>query len=99
MISVHLNNGNLIIFKTGKITFKKGKLFVNLNPTLNHNFDYEKQLKEVYKVEEWTCRNEVCIAIAQRTIYRGYLLKRGIKIQTTAECRINGTGEIEWIYY
>ena len=99
MIRVYLNNGNLIIFKTDKIIFKKGKLFVNLNPTLNHNFDYEKQLKEVYKVEEWTCRNENCIAITQRIIYRGYLLKRGVEVQTTAECSINGTGEIEWIYY
>ena len=93
MIRVHLNNGNLIIFKTGKITFKKGKLFVNLNPTLNHNFDYEKQLKEVYKVEEWTCRNE------KRIIYRGYLLKRGVEVQTTAECSINEKGETKWIYY
>ena len=92
MIRVHLNNGNLIIFKTGKITFKKGKLFVNLNPTLNHNFDYEKQLKEVYKVEEWTCRNE------KRIIYRGELLKRGVGVQTTAECSINEKGE-KWIYY
>ena len=99
MISVHLNNGNLIIFKTDKIIFKKGKLFVDSNPTLNHNFEYEKQLKEVYKVEECTCRNEACIAITQRTIYRGYLLKRGVEVQTTAECSINGTGEIEWIYY
>ena len=99
MLNVYLNNGNLIIFKKAKATFENGKLFVNLNPTLNHNFDYAKDLKEVYKVEECTCRNEVCIAITQRTIYRGYLLKRGIKIQTTAECRINGTGEIEWIYY
>ena len=99
MLNVYLNNGNLIIFKTDKITFKKGKLFVNLNPTLNHNFDYEKDLKEVYKVEECTCRNEACIAITQRIIYRGYLLKRGVEVQTTAECSINGTGEIEWIYY
>ena len=86
MISVHLNNGNLIIFKTGKITFKKGKLFVNLNPTLNHNFDYEKQLKEVYKVEEWTCRNE------KRIIYRGELLKRGVEVAVKAECSVNERG-------
>ena len=93
MISVHLNNGNLIIFEKAKATFKNGKLFVDSNPTLNHNFDYEKGLKEVYKVEECTRRNEACI------IYRGYLLKRGVEVQTTAECSINGTGEIEWIYY
>ena len=93
MISVHLNNGNLIIFEKAKATFKNGKLFVDSNPTLNHNFDYEKDLKEVYKVEECTRRNEACI------IYRGYLLKRGVEVQTTAECSINGTGVIEWIYY
>ena len=93
MISVYLNNGNLIIFKTGKITFKKGKLFVNLNPTLNHNFDYEKQLKEVYKVEEWTCRNE------KRIIYRGELLKRGVEVTVKAECSMNEKGETKWIYY
>ena len=89
MISVYLNNGNLIIFEKAKATFENGKLFVDSNPTLNHNFDYEKDLKEVYKVEECTRRNEACI------IYRGYLLKRGVEVQTTAECRINGTGEIE----
>ena len=93
MIRVHLNNGNLIIFKTGKITFKKGKLFVNLNPTLNHNFEYEKQLKEVYKVEEWTCRNE------KRIIYRGELLKRGVEVTVKAECSMNEKGETKWIYY
>lgn len=92
MISVHLNNGNLIIFKTGKITFKKGKLFVNLNPTLNHNFDYEKQLKEVYKVEEW-------VATTQRIIYRGELLKRGVEVTVKAECSMNEKGETKWIYY
>ena len=99
MIRVHLNNGNLIIFKTGKITFKKGKLFVNLNPTLNHNFDYGKQLKEVYKVEEWTCRNENCVAITQRIIYRGELLKRGVEVTVKAECSMNEKGETKWIYY
>ena len=93
MIRVHLNNGNLIIFKTGKITFKKGKLFVNLNPTLNHNFDYEKQLKEVYKVEEWTCRNE------KRIIYRGELLKRGVEVTVKAECSMNEKGETKWTYF
>ena len=94
MLNVYLNNGNLIIFKTGKITFKKGKLFVNLNPTLNHNFDYGKQLKEVYKVEEWTCRNENCVAI-----YRGELLKRGVEVTVKAECSINEKGVTKWIYY
>ena len=94
MIKVYLNNGNLIIFEKAKATFENGKLFVDSNPTLKHNFDYEKDLKEGYKVEECTCRNEACIAITQRIIYKGYLLKRGIKIQTTAECSINGTGEI-----
>ena len=93
MISVYLNNGNLIIFEKAKATFENGKLFVDSNLTLNHNFDYEKDLKEVYKVEECTRRNEACI------IYRGYLLKRGVEVQTTAECSINGTGVIEWIYY
>ena len=93
MISVYLNNGNLIIFEKAKATFENGKLFVDSNLTLNHNFDYEKDLKEVYKVEECTHRNVACI------IYRGYLLKRGVEVQTTAECSINGTGEIEWIYY
>ena len=99
MISVYLNNGNLIIFKTGKITFKKGKLFVNLNPTLNHNFDYEKQLKEVYKVEEWTCRNENGVAITQRIIYRGYLLKRGVEVKVKSKSSMNEKGETKWIYY
>ena len=93
MLNVYLNNGNLIIFEKAKATFKNGKLFVDSNPTLNRNYDYEKDLKEVYKVEECTCRNE------ERIIYRGYLLKRGVEVQTTAECSINGTGVIEWIYY
>ena len=99
MLSVYLNNGIVYTFKKGKPLFENGKLFINFNPTLNRNFDYEKDLKEVYKVEECTCRNEACIAITQRIIYRGYLLKRGVEVQTTAECSINGTGEIEWIYY
>ena len=97
MLNVYLNNGNLIIFEKAKATFENGKLFVDSNPTLNHNFDYEKDLKEVYKVEECTCRNETC---TQRIIYRGYLLKRGVEVQTTAECSINKKGEIKkWIYY
>ena len=99
MIKVYLNNGNLIIFEKAKATFENGKLFVDSNPTLNHNFDYEKELKEVYKVEECTCRNEACIAITQRLIYRGYLLKRGIEVPTTAEGYIDEKGETEWIYY
>ena len=99
MIKVYLNNGNLIIFEKAKATFENGKLFVDSNPTLNHNFDYEKELKEVYKVEECTCRNEACIAITQRLIYRGYLLKRGIEVPTTAEGYIDEKGETEWTYY
>ena len=93
MLNIYLNNGNLIIFEKGKVTFGKEHLYITYD-----NIIYQKDLKEVYKVEECTCRNEDCTC-TQRTIYRGYLLKRGIKIQTTAECRINGTGEIEWIYY
>ena len=94
MIKVHLNSGALYKFKKGKVTFGKEHLYITYD-----NIIYQKQLKEVYKVEECTCRNEACIAITQRTIYRGYLLKRGVEVQTTAECSINGTGEIEWIYY
>ena len=77
MIRVHLNNGNLIIFKTGKIIF----------------------MKEVYKVEEWTCRNENCVAITQRIIYRGEILKRGVEVTVKAECSMNEKGETKWIYY
>ena len=94
MIKVHLNSGTLYKFKKGKVTFGKEHLYVTYD-----NIIYQKDLKEVYKVEECTCRNEACIAITQRIIYRGYLLKRGVEVQTTAECSINGTGEIEWIYY
>lgn len=93
MVKVYLNNGTVYTFKKGKPLFENGKLFINFNPTLNHNFDYQKELKEVYKVEECTCKNE------KRLIYRGYLLKRGVEVQTTAECSINGTGETEWTYY
>ena len=98
MLNVYLNNGNLIIFEKAKATFKNGKLFVDSNPTLNHNFDYEKDLKEVYKVEEGTCKNEEGTC-TQRLIYRGYLLKRGIEVPTTAECSMNEMGETEWTYY
>ena len=94
MIKVQLNSGHLIIFEKAKATFEKEHLYITYD-----NIIYHKELKEVYKVEECTCRNEACIAITQRTIYRGYLLKRGVEVQTTAECSINGTGEIEWIYY
>ena len=94
MIKVHLNGGALYKFKKGKVTFGKEHVYITYD-----NITYQKDLKEVYKVEECTCRNEACIAITQRTIYRGYLLKRGVEVQTTAECSINGTGEIEWIYY
>ena len=94
MLNIYLNNGNLIIFEKGKVTFGKEHLYITYD-----NIIYQKDLKEVYKVEECTCRNEACIAITQRIIYRGYLLKRGVEVQTTAECRINGTEEIEWIYY
>ena len=98
MLSVYLNNGTVYTFKKGKPLFENGKLFINFNPTLNHNFDYQKELKEVYKVEEGTCKNEdgTC---TQRLIYRGYLLKRGIEVPTTAECSMNETGETEWTYY
>ena len=99
MLNVYLNNGNLIIFEKAKATFENGKLFVDSNPTLNHNFDYEKDLKEVYKVEECTCRNENCIAITQRIIYRGELLKRGVEVTVKAECSMNEKGETKWIYY
>ena len=91
MLNVYLNNGNLIIFEKAKATFENGKLFVDSNPTLNHNFDYEKDLKEVYKVvEDMEDDNSL-----QRELYRGYLLKRGVEVQTTAECSINKKGEIK----
>ena len=99
MIKVYLNNGTVYTFKKGKPLFENGKLFINFNPTLNHNFDYQKELKEVYKVEEGTCKNENCVAITQRLIYRGYLLKRGIEVPTTAEGYIDEKGETEWTYY
>ena len=90
MIKVYLNNGNLIIFEKGKVTFGKEHLYITYD-----NIIYHKELKNVYKVVEVM---EDCNSL-QRELYRGYLLKRGVEVQTTAECSINGTGEIEWIYY
>ena len=90
MIKVHLNSGNLIIFEKGKVTFGKEHLYITYD-----NIIYHKELKNVYKVVEVM---EDCNSL-QRELYRGYLLKRGVEVQTTAECSINGTGEIEWIYY
>ena len=90
MIKVYLNSGNLIIFEKGKVTFGKEHLYITYG-----NIIYHKELKNVYKVVEVM---EDCNSL-QRELYRGYLLKRGVEVQTTAECSINGTGEIEWIYY
>ena len=90
MIKVYLNNGNLIIFEKAKATFENGKFYITYG-----NIIYQKELKNVYKVVEVM---EDCNSL-QRELYRGYLLKRGVEVQTTAECSINGTGEIEWIYY
>ena len=90
MINVYLNSGNLIIFEKGKVTFGKEHLYITYD-----NIIYHKELKNVYKVVEVM---EDCNSL-QRELYRGYLLKRGVEVQTTAECSINGTGEIEWIYY
>ena len=90
MIKVHLNSGNLIIFEKGKVTFGKEHLYITYG-----NIIYQKELKNVYKVVEVM---EDCNSL-QRELYRGYLLKRGVEVQTTAECSINGTGVIEWIYY
>ena len=90
MIKVHLNSGNLIIFEKGKVTFGKEHLYITYG-----NIIYQRELKNVYKVVEVM---EDCNSL-QRELYRGYLLKRGVEVQTTAECSINGTGEIEWIYY
>ena len=90
MIKVHLNSGALCKFKKGKITFGKEHLYITYG-----NIIYQKELKNVYKVVEVM---EDCNSL-QRELYRGYLLKRGVEVQTTAECSINGTEEIEWIYY
>ena len=100
MCSCLKNNLKLFLKKQLTNNFSYGNILVDKKKQNKKGVkDYEKDLKEVYKVEECTCRNEACIAITQRTIYRGYLLKRGVEVQTTAECSINGTGEIEWIYY
>ena len=69
--------------------FENGKFYIMYQDIL-----YEQELKNVYKVVEVM---EDCNSL-QRELYRGYLLKRGVEVQTTAECSINGTGEIEWIY-
>ena len=90
MIKVHLNSGSLIIFEKGKVTFGKEHLYITYD-----NIIYQKELKNVYKVVEVM---EDCNSL-QRELYRGYLLKRGVEVQTTAECSINKKGEIEWIYY
>ena len=90
MIKVYLNSGNLIIFEKAKATFGKEHLYITYG-----NIIYQRELKNVYKVVEVM---EDCNSL-QRELYRGYLLKRGVEVQTTAECSINGTGEIEWIYY
>ena len=90
MIKVHLNFRNLIIFEKGKVTFGKEHLYITYG-----NIIYQRELKNVYKVVEVM---EDCNSL-QRELYRGYLLKRGVEVQTTAECSINGTGVIEWIYY
>ena len=90
MIKVYLNSGALCKFKKGKITFGKEHLYITYG-----NIIYQKELKNVYKVVEVM---EDCNSL-QRELYRGYLLKRGVEVQTTAECSINKKGEIEWIYY
>ena len=90
MIKVHLNSGALCKFKKGKVTFGKEHLYITYG-----NIIYQKELKNVYKVVEVM---EDCNSL-QRELYRGYLLKRGVEVQTTAECSINKKGEIEWIYY
>ena len=90
MIKVHLNNGTVYKFKKGNPLFVNGKFYITYQDML-----YEQELKNVYKVVEVM---EDCNSL-QRELYRGYLLKRGVEVQTTAECSINGTGEIEWNYY
>ena len=90
MIKVHLNSGALCKFKKGKVTFGKEHLYITYG-----NIIYQRELKNVYKVVE-VMEDDNSL---QRELYRGYLLKRGVEVQTTAECSINKEGEIEWIYY
>ena len=90
MLNVYLNNGTLFKFRKGKPLFENGKFYIMYQDIL-----YEQELKNVYKVVE-VMEDDNSL---QRDLYRGYLLKRGVEVQTTAECSINGTGEIEWIYY
>ena len=90
MLNVYLNNGTLFKFRKGKPLFENGKFYITYQDML-----YEQELKNVYKVVEVM---EDCNSL-QRELYRGYLLKRGVEVQTTAECSINKKGEIEWIYY
>ena len=90
MLNVYLNNGTLFKFKKGKPLFENGKFYIMYQDIL-----YERELKNVYKVVE-VMEDDNSL---QRDLYRGYLLKRGVEVQTTAECSINKKGEIEWIYY
>ena len=90
MIKVYLNNGTLLKFRKGKTLFENGKFYITYQDML-----YEQELKNVYKVVE-VMEDDNSL---QRDLYRGYLLKRGVEVQTTAECSINKKGEIEWIYY
>ena len=90
MLNVYLNNGTLFKFKKGKPLFENGKFYIMYQDIL-----YEQELKNVYKVVE-VMEDDNSL---QRELYRGYLLKRGVEVQTTAECSINKKGEIEWIYY
>ena len=90
MLNVYLNNGTLFKFKKGKPLFENGKFYITYQYML-----YEQELKNVYKVVE-VMEDDNSL---QRDLYRGYLLKRGVEVQTTAECSINKKGEIEWIYY
>ena len=90
MLNVYLNNGTLFKFKKGKPLFENGKFYITYQYML-----YEQELKNVYKVVE-VMEDDNSL---QRDLYRGYLLKRGVEVTVKAECSINGTGEIEWIYY
>ena len=91
MIKVYLNNGNLIIFEKGKVTFGKEHLYITYG-----NIIYQRELKNVYKVVEVM---EDCNSL-QRELYRGYLLKRGIEVNVVREATINKKGEIKkCIYY